>query len=83
LDAKMAHAEADRAADAYDHAHTQALISNVMFGVGAAAVAAGAVWLVVALGSDGGSGDEAAPPQAMLTPSVAPGRLGLTLHGSL
>jgi hypothetical protein len=81
-DPKKAHAEADRAADAYDHAHTQALLSNVMFGVGAAAVAAGAVWLVIALSSDGGS-DEAAPPQALLTPSLAPGQLGLTLHGSL
>jgi hypothetical protein len=80
---KDARSSADQAVDAYDRGHTQALISNVTFVAGAAALATGAVWLIVELSSGGTPEDEASPDGVALSPRVAPGELGLSLHGSL
>ena len=79
---EAARASADQAVDAYDKGHTQALISNITVVAGAAALATGAVWLIVELSSDGGP-EETSPAGVALSPRVAPGQLGIALHGSL
>jgi hypothetical protein len=53
----------------------QALVANVLFGVGAAAIAAGAIWLAVELTH----GDQESPQQTAVVPVLGPGRMGLAL----
>jgi hypothetical protein len=67
-------AQAKIASDKLSSGRSQALISNVLLGVGAAALVAGGVWLALAL-----SQHEQAAPQTALLPVAAPGQLGLVL----
>ena len=67
-------AAAKRAEDKYDSAATSALLSNVSFGLGGAAVAAAIVLLIV----DMSANHEAAPTSARLSVSSQLGRLALT-----
>jgi hypothetical protein len=66
--------EVSAAYDKRSSFRTQAVIANVLYGVGAAALTAGAIWLVIEL-SD--SHDGRAPDTALL-PTLGPGQLGVT-----
>lgn len=52
----------------------QALIANVLIGVGAAAVAAGGIWLLVAAGANRGA-------ETAVVPDVGPGHAALRISG--
>jgi hypothetical protein len=67
----------EQARDKRDQGQTQALIASVLIGTGAAALAAGAVWLAVEVG-----GNEERR-QTALRPWLAPGHAGLLLTGTL
>jgi hypothetical protein len=63
------------AIDLRDRAKTEAVIANVLFGVGGAMVVAGGIWLVVALSQPSHRDDW----QTSIVPAIGPGQLGLTL----
>jgi hypothetical protein len=67
----------DEASEKRDQGETQALIATVLISTGAAALAAGAVWLAVEVGGDEES------RHAALRPWLAPDRAGLLLTGTL
>jgi hypothetical protein len=77
--------EIDDALEIHDRAQLQATLSNIGFGVGAAAIAASAVWLAVELSGDepGPGGMAARAPQLTLLPRLTPSTAGVTLRGSL
>jgi hypothetical protein len=66
--------EAEAADVLRERGKRQALIADVLFGVGGAAIAAGGVWLVLAL-----THDEA--PQAAVVPELGPDHAGLRVAG--
>jgi hypothetical protein len=68
--------EVDAAFDKLDDAETQALLSNIGFGAGAAVTALGVVLLALHLSA----GPEEA--SAQLAPQLGPGHLGLLLRGT-
>jgi hypothetical protein len=63
------------AIDLRDKAKTQAVIANVLFGVGGAMAVAGGIWLAVALSQPYHRDDW----QTSVIPAIGPGQLGLTL----
>jgi hypothetical protein len=73
--------EARSANDLKSTGQTEATLSNVFFGVGGAAVAAGAIWLVVELSQKPRAEYE---PVTSLRPTFGPHQLGLVLshHGA-
>jgi len=62
-----------------DGARTLALVSDILWPVGAAAVAGGLIWLIVDVTSGGGGSSEQA--SLHVTPLVAPGLAGLSASG--
>jgi hypothetical protein len=70
-------AEVDRARSYLDRAQDQARAANIAFGVGAAAIAAGVIWLAFGL-----SGPTDRRETAILAP-VGPGQIGLAVNGPL
>jgi hypothetical protein len=74
-------AEADAASDKRSSAKTEAVLSTVFFGVGGAAVAAGAIWLLVELNQKPRPEYE---PLTSLRPTFGPQQVGLVFshHGS-
>jgi hypothetical protein len=69
-------AAADRAADKRSTAKTEAAVANVLFGVGAAAVAAGGIWLAVQL-TNRHPADSSSDTDTAWAPMLGPGALGL------
>lgn len=61
-----------------DSARTLALVSDILWPVGAAAIAGGLVWLIVDVTSGGGSSGQA---RLEIVPLLAPGLAGLTASG--
>jgi hypothetical protein len=70
-------ADVDAAIALRNKASHQATLANIGFGVGAAALAVGATWLVLDLGSR----DEVDRTRATLAPFGGPSQLGLALQG--
>jgi hypothetical protein len=68
-------AEVSKLMDLEDEAKSQAVIANVLFGVGGALVVAGGIWLAVALSQPAPREDW----QTAVVPAVAPGTLGLAI----
>lgn len=68
------HPEADAVADKSSTGRTQALVANVLFGVGGAAVAVGAIWLMVEMSQSPRTEYE---PLTRLTPTFGPHGMGL------
>ena len=68
----------DRTGSAANDARTLALVSDILWPVGSAAIVGGLVWLVVELTSGGGSESSAG---LQLAPVAAPGLLGLSASG--
>jgi hypothetical protein len=69
----------DRAIDEYEAGETQAMIANVGFGVGAAALVAAGVLLVLHLRNE----PERAPRASLqLSPQLAPHALGMQLQAA-
>ena len=67
-------AEVDRAVGKLDTARTQALLANVGFGIGAATIAASAVWMAIDLSSSRDRGE------ASVSASLGPGAFVLRGH---
>lgn len=63
-----------------DDARTLALVSDILWPLGAAVVAGGAVWLIIELTSQPSS-EDAAPSAFNLTPLVGPSLVGLSADG--
>ena len=74
-------AEADVTLAAHDRALTQAIIANVAFGVGGAAVIAGVVLFFTLRG--GGEEPEAEEPAVTFAPVLGPAVAGISLRGAL
>ncbi len=70
-------AQAQTASDKLGSGRSQALVANVLLGVGAAAVVAGGIWLVLELGHHGHR--QETPPQTALAPLLGSHALGLAL----
>jgi hypothetical protein len=68
-------ADVSKLLDLEDKAKTQALVADVLFGVGGALVVAGGIWLAVALSQPAPNEDW----QTAVVPAVAPGTLGLAI----
>jgi hypothetical protein len=68
--------QAQTASDKLSTGRGQAVVADVLLGVGAAALVAGGIWLAIELGQHGGSEERAA-----LAPMLAPGTMGLVLVG--
>jgi hypothetical protein len=66
--------QVDQAIDTRSRGETQAMVANVLYGVGAAAIVAGAIWFAIELG-DAHEGRA----QTALLPALGPGQLGVTL----
>jgi hypothetical protein len=66
-------AEANAAINKRSDARTQALVANILCGVGASALAAAGIWLAIALS------DPRDEQQTALVPMLAPGQMGLSL----
>jgi hypothetical protein len=69
-------AQVDAAIHKRSLAKDEAVVANVLYGVGAGAIAIGGVWLAIALTHRSG---QAVEPQTALMPVVGRGHLGLTL----
>jgi hypothetical protein len=77
---------ASKAEDLIDQGETEALLSNVFIGVGAAALVGGVVWWIVDANShdsDAEAYSRADESSIALMPSIGPNMLGLRLHGRL
>jgi hypothetical protein len=72
-------ADVSKLMDLKNEAKTQAVVADVLFGVGGALVVAGGIWLAVALSQPAPHEDW----QTAVVPAVAPGTLGLAIvhHG--
>ena len=68
--------EAAALSDLRDTTKTQAAIANVLYGVGAAALVAGGIWLAVELSQPARSETDW---QTAVVPAVGPGQLGLSI----
>jgi hypothetical protein len=69
----------DRTGPAANDARTLALVSDILWPVGAAAIAGGLVWLIIDLGSQ--STEESTTASLQVLPLAAPGLLGLSASG--
>jgi hypothetical protein len=69
----------DRTGPAASDARTLALVSDILWPVGAAAIAGGLVWLIIDLGSSGT--EESTTATLRVVPLAAPGLLGLSASG--
>ena len=72
---KTTEPEIDHAIEVSSRGQTQATVANVLYGVGAAAIVASAIWLAIELGSS----SERNPGYTALVPALGPGQLGVTL----
>jgi hypothetical protein len=66
--------QVDHAIDTRSRGETQALVANVLYGVGTAAIVAGAIWFAIEVGET-----HEGRAQTALLPTFGPGQLGVTL----
>jgi hypothetical protein len=72
---KSTETEIDHAIQVSSRGQTQATVANVLYGVGAAAIVASAIWLAIELGNS----SERNPSYTALVPALGPGQLGVSL----
>jgi hypothetical protein len=72
---KTTELEIDHAIEVSSRGETQATVANVLYGVGAAAIVASAIWLAIELGNS----SERNPSYTALVPALGPGQLGVSL----
>jgi hypothetical protein len=65
----------DHAIEVRSRGETQATVANVLYGIGAAAIVASAIWLAIELGNS----SERNPNYIALVPAFGPGQLGVSL----
>jgi hypothetical protein len=68
-------ADVNRVIRKADSGKTEATVANVLYGVGAAAIVAGAIWLALELSDT----RDSRAPRTALVPAIGPGQLGVTL----